>query len=307
MITSTEYVKQSLETNLFFLRIMKEHMIFASAALTQRDAGLVPILMDMKNKFEELLMYTVNLSNGVIPPESLAAGDILTQYTFRAEVMTQYYTGLPINTEITRMEAGLAGNPAQAVNPMLEQSVNMLNQQIIIMLTTAIQNQKLLLSNVLSCRMFTSMYPLMLDHVTREAEHYLEHLQTLQNHQSLKDGPHMAAEAEVFWNNIMGEHSKFIRGMLDPSEEESIRKANGFAGEFDELVKAAREALNKLELVPGVTRRSTAATTDLRDFKEQGTIGILECKLRSIILPLLSDHVLREANHYLKELREFNV
>jgi hypothetical protein len=52
MLTEMEYVKQSIETNLFFLRIIKEHLIFAGAAFTLKDANLVPTLIEMKNKFE---------------------------------------------------------------------------------------------------------------------------------------------------------------------------------------------------------------------------------------------------------------
>lgn len=305
MLTGMEYVKQSIETNLFFLRIMKEHLIFASAALMPKDARLVPSLMDSKNKFEALLANTVMLANGVVGPRTMTAGDIITPYTYNAEIVTQNYTGLPINTEITRMEAALMSNSDSVGSPIAEQSVNIINQQIINLLKATIQTQKALIANVLSCKMFTNIYPLMLDHVTREAEHYLEHLQTLQKRQSLTDGPKTIAGAEVFWNNIMGEHSKFIRGLLDPTEEELIQKANSFSGEFEELTKAARQAYDQLELLSGVTRSSIAATTDIINFKIQGTIGILECRIRSIILPLLSDHVLREANHYLKELREF--
>jgi hypothetical protein len=40
----------------------------------------------------------------------------------------------------------------------------------------------------------------------------------------------------------------------------------------------------------------------IRDFKAAGARGILECEIRSIILPLLADHVLREANHYIRLL-----
>jgi len=305
MLTGMEYVRQSIETNLFFLRIIKEHLIFASAALTLKDACLVPQLMEMKDKFEEMLIKTISLASGVVSPRSLEAGDIITPYTYKAETATQLYTGLPINTDITRLEAELMNNTSFAPNPMIEQSVNSLNQRIISLLKAAIQTKKMLLANVLSCKMFTNIYPLMLDHVTREAEHYLQHLQTLQSGQSLMNGPKSAAAGEIFWNHIMGEHAKFIRGMLDPTEDELIQKANGFAGEFDKLTKAAREAFEHLELLPGVTRSSTAAAVNIRNFKQQGTLGILECKIRSIILPLLSDHVLREANHFLKELREF--
>ena len=32
-------------------------------------------------------------------------------------------------------------------------------------------------------------------------------------------------------------------------------------------------------------------------------MGINDCKIKSLILPLLADHVLREANHYLRILK----
>ncbi|HEX9062661.1 MAG TPA: DUF2935 domain-containing protein [Clostridia bacterium] len=307
MLTGIEYVRQSIETNLFFLRIMKEHLIFASAALTLKDAKLVPSLMNLKNHFEDLLMNTISLAKGTVPPQALAAGDIITPYTYRAEMATQRYTALPINTNITQIELSLISTPYSAGPHNMEHAVMRLNQQIIVHLRTAIETQKMLINNVLSCKMFANMYPLMMEHVTREAEHYLGHLQTLERRQSLIGGPRTAARGEIFWNNIMAEHAKFIRGLLDPKEERLIQKANRFAGEFDELVRAARAAYDRLELLPQVTRRSMAATKSIRDFKEQGTLGIIECKIRSIILPLLSDHVLREANHYLKELRMFKV
>lgn len=43
-------------------------------------------------------------------------------------------------------------------------------------------------------------------------------------------------------------------------------------------------------------------TRKFRDFKRSGVEGIEACQIRSIILPLLADHVLREANHYIRLL-----
>lgn len=34
--------------------------------------------------------------------------------------------------------------------------------------------------------------------------------------------------------------------------------------------------------------------------------GILTCKIKSIIIPLLADHVLREANHFIRILRSYS-
>ena len=49
-----------------------------------------------------------------------------------------------------------------------------------------------------------------------------------------------------------------------------------------------------------LSKASLSKTLEYRDFKAAGTEGILTCKIDSIILPLLADHVLREANHYIR-------
>lgn len=58
-------------------------------------------------------------------------------------------------------------------------------------------------------------------------------------------------------------------------------------------------------MVSQVTANSLEATTAIRDFKAQGTEGILNCQVKSIIIPLLGDHTLREANHFLRLLKSY--
>ena len=95
------------------------------------------------------------------------------------------------------------------------------------------------------------------------------------------------------------EHALFIRGLLDPSEEELIFAADGFAADYSKLLETCRGAQNKT-----IASNSLNETIKLRDFKAAGTQGIEECGIRSVILPLLADHVLREANHYIRLLTE---
>lgn len=100
----------------------------------------------------------------------------------------------------------------------------------------------------------------------------------------------------------MMENSLFIRGLLDPSENELISTSNKFADEFRDLLKKADDATEKT--MTSITNDTLMETIKLRDFKKAGTKGIVECNIRSIILPLLADHVLREANHYIRLLKE---
>ena len=72
-----------------------------------------------------------------------------------------------------------------------------------------------------------------------------------------------------------------------------------FGKQFDALTAQALQATRQTANIAQVTAQSREETMRLRDFKEAGANGILECKIESIIIPLLADHVLREANHYL--------
>jgi hypothetical protein len=152
--------------------------------------------------------------------------------------------------------------------------------------------------------MFTMNYPLLIDHILREARFYLRMIQRLQSREEI-NARKEAYEQETFWNRIMAEHSKFIRGLLDPTEETLINTANNFGKELDALTAEAQQAMDRTLPVSRVTNDSLKATRDIRDFKSKSTQGLLECKIKSIIIPLMGDHVLREANHYLHLLETF--
>lgn len=103
----------------------------------------------------------------------------------------------------------------------------------------------------------------------------------------------------------MAEHSKFIRGLLDPTEEDLFNMANNFGKEFDQLTEDVKNTMGKTLPISKVTDKSLEATRRVRDFNAQGTRGLLECKIKSIIIPLLGDHVLRESNHFIHLLKKF--
>lgn len=191
------------------------------------------------------------------------------------------------------------------LNKGLDQTVYAINQRAIKLISSLIKFKATILSNVVSCKMFTMNYPLLIDHIMREAKLYLSMVQQLQSGRRINI-ERDAMEQEAFWNRIMAEHSKFIRGLLDPTEDDLISKANDFGNEFDQLTEEALAAMDNTIPEEQVTIDSLEATRAIREFKAQGTQGILECNVKSIIIPLLGDHTLREANHFLRLLRIFS-
>jgi hypothetical protein len=283
---------------------MKEHSFFLEMGFTPRDSKFTEQADQFRIEFDKLLSDVVALSNGVVSPEVLRSGEVITEFTLGAETASSFYTGVDIATEITRAEAGLMGGTMQPVTPALEERVFRINERAIDLVSKIIQFQSNILANVLACKMFTVNYPLLLDHITREAKLYLMMIQRFQSRQNINIQREIV-DQELFWNRIMAEHSKFIRGLLDPDEEELIVTANNFANEFDRLVEESKAAMDRAVPIQRVTENSLAATRDIRNFKAQATEGLIECKIKSIIIPLLGDHTLREANHFFRLLRMF--
>jgi len=284
---------------------MKEHSFFLEVGFTPKDSNFTEYADALRKEFDSLLGEAILLSNGVVSPAVLQSGEVITQYTLNAEMASAYFTGVNIQTKLTQAEAGLMGGGLMVGNPRLEEKVYSLNHKAIRLITSIIQFKTNVLSNVLSCKMFTVNYPLLIDHILREAKFYLQMVQRLQKREEISAEMEMY-EQEFFWNRIMAEHSKFIRGLLDPTENELIITANNFGNEFDKLTYESKQAMDKTLPIDKVTEDSLKATQEIRDFKAQGTQGILECKVKSIIIPLLADHTLREASHFLRLLKMFS-
>jgi len=305
MLSSSDFIKQSLAIHLFFARIMKEHSFFLQLGFTPRDSSYTQQADMFRKEFDRLLWEVVSVSNGVVSTDVLRSGEVYTPYTIPAEMASSYFSGVYIPSELTKSETQLEGSSNSRVATVSDQVVFYINQRTIELVTSLVRFKSNILTNVLACKMFTVNYPLLIDHIMREANLYLQMLKKLQNGETF-NAQKEALEQEMFWNQIMAEHSKFIRGLLDPTENDLIIKANNFGNEFDQLTAESKAAMDMTVPVAKVTQDSLEATKAIRDFKTAGTQGILECKVKSIIIPLLADHTLREANHFIRLLNMFS-
>lgn len=297
------YITLSLETHLFFSRIMKEHSLFLEAGFPCKDTDWIQKADHYRKQFEELLLDVVKISNRRINSPILNSEELSTEFTINAEKQTERLSGVPINTEITIMEQNLRPGPSRENNRELFRIVHQLNERSIFLLNGLIEFKECILREVESCKLFTFNYPLLIQHIIREAKLYRSTIDSLMRNRQISYKNLLGTEE--FWNRIMMEHALFIRGLLDPSEEKLIMTANDFAIDYKKLLEMARNrdcmAANEL------SSESLEETLKYRDFKAAGTKGILSCDIASIILPLLADHVLREANHYIRILQCANM
>lgn len=298
MLSHKRYVSLSLELHLFFARIMKEHSLFLEAGFTPKNTKLSKEANDYKVQFEKILLEAVKLSDERIGSCVLDSGEIYTEFTLSTERKTEYYTGIEINSKITTMQSKLNSKEDFEVDSKLISSIKKLNNKVIKLLDGLIDLKTRVLNDMLSCKLFTTNYPLLIEHILREANLYRSYVYDIENDEDIEKKS--IRESELFWDRIMMEHTLFIRGLLDPTESELINTSNKFAREYFDLIEKAKNMTNAT--IASVTGDTLIETIKLRDFKKAGTEGIEECKIKSIILPLLADHVLREANHYIRLL-----
>lgn len=292
------YIQLSLETHLFFARIMKEHSLFLEAGFPCKEKAWIRRADMFRQQFENLHRDVVMISNERVGGEILESDELVTKYTIPAERRTEQLSGVGIDSRITIMQQKLSSGSKGCESRELMMVVSRINQRALKLLDGLIAYKEELLQEMSRSSVYNANYPLLIKHIIREAKLYREMVCELVEKQDISKRD--LRETEEFWNRIMMEHALFIRGLLDPSECELIDNADAYAAEYRELLKTAGEQDCKAEKM---WEDSLGTTLRFSDFKGAGTEGILENSIASIIMPLLADHVLREANHYIRLLR----
>jgi hypothetical protein len=166
-----------------------------------------------------------------------------------------------------------------------------------------------LLIMIINCKVQGFNFPLLVDHIAREAEYFMNSLQKF-NNGILEPIQDAIIHENVFWLRIMMEHSRFIASLLDQSERNLVATARKFGDDFETLLNQARDVESMLyhkkptyPIIGKMNKDSESATEELRNFKKAGLELIKNCQIRSVINPLLADHVVREAEHFLFMIR----
>lgn len=257
-LTEMDFVTESINENLFWIRIMKEHALFMSQGFDRKDKDLIRqadqffVAFDKRLKEAEMLRHD---------PDAV----------------------LKFNEEII----------------LLTRSFREFKSKVLLL--------------IIQCKIAGFNFPLLIDHIAREAGYFVETLKGLNEgrREPLAD---RIVDENVFWLRIMADHSKFIASLLDQSERKLITVASTFSDEFDQLLAQARDLESMVKqtepsffnVLTRFTEDAQRATTDLRNFKRDARDLIVQCKILSVINPVLADHVTREANKFLSILSDLS-
>ncbi|HWS52917.1 MAG TPA: DUF2935 domain-containing protein [Pyrinomonadaceae bacterium] len=130
-------------------------------------------------------------------------------------------------------------------------------------------------------------WPTFFEHVALEGERFANRLE------KFSEGKVELERDEVvdFWSRIMADHADFVAHLLDPEERALIEKSRGAADAW-RAVKSG-----------GPKGKVEGSLAELLAFKQTAQKGVEAGQIKSIIHPLLADHVVREALKFSDELK----
>ena len=153
------------------------------------------------------------------------------------------------------------------------------------------------------------VWPLFFDHTRHEAERWSSRLSQLGGGES----EYERSEVVPFWANIMEEHCRFIAHLLDPDEFKLIETALATGDAVSKLTggvggSAAATVSHPIVVAKALVHNPEldevkSAAQELLDFKTSAARDIEAGRIMSIIDPRLTDHVRREAQKFVDELK----
>src|SRR5690606_21816313 len=163
----------------------------------------------------------------------------------------------------------------------------------------------------LRCEIQSNNFPLLVDHISREAAYFANRIKDL-NEGKLAPERDTIIQENLFFLRIMADHAKFIGHLLDPSERKLVDQAREFGYDFDQLVFQAidldsmRPHSETVPILDQFLDQNRVSVASLRDFKKTARELIEACRIKSNIHPFLADHTFREAERFLEIIDLFD-
>lgn len=286
-------MKESLELNLFFNRIMMEHALFINAFLLDKDIELKKEASTYYNEFSNLLEETINLSKENINKELIEKNIVITKNTKKAEEKTTSLTKYTINTHITEEEYNFTNN--NKFTFLLKNKISKLNKKIFPILNNFVNYKEKILDKLIKGNLYMNCTQSFIQHMINEARMYQRLLTRIEVNKNITTS---LLEQELFWNESMKEHTIFIKERLDLTEINNLK-------EIEELSNSYEDILDKYSYDEELLfSNSKIIQNKLKEYLLRLEEEIIDNKVKISILPIMIDHYIRELNYYNKILEE---
>lgn len=297
MLKEQDFLEQSLNSNLFYLRTLRDFCIniqlsfYGNSEYIGRASSLAKQSQDLGR---ELITYT----NGIIPKDAKEYQLYYTDYTLATEKLTEELFNLNLATDITENISNLTIGTNQA--PTLEniKKIEDFNKKALTIATEFVDLAEEIRKKLLNNELFSYSYPLLYDYMIRTINIYKAELVRLEE-KIVKD-PILVVDTEYDYNITIYEIISFLRGLINPNAARYILELNELLNEeYPKLL----DNYNNLPLSP--ENQLMLSEESLRLLRKTRILiidmlkDLLDANLYFIIEPLAIDNFYRNTNYFL--------
>ena len=297
MLKEQDFLEQSLNSNLFYLRTLRDFCIniqlsfYGNSEYIGRASSLAKQSQDLGR---ELVTYT----NGIIPKDAKEYQLYYTDYTLATEKLTEELFNLNLATDITENISNLTVGTNQA--PTLEniKKIEDFNKKALTIATEFVNLAEEIRKKLLNNELFSYSYPLLYDYMIRTINIYKAELVRLEE-KIVKD-PILVVDTEYDYNITVYEIISFLRGLINPNAARYILELNELINEeYPKLL----DNYNNLPLSPEnqlmLSEESLRLLRKTRILIKDMLKDLLDANLYFIIEPLAIDNFYRNTNYFL--------
>ena len=297
MLKEQDFLEQSLNSSLFYLRTLRDFCIniqlsfYGNSEYIGRASSLAKQSQDLGR---ELITYT----NGIIPKDAKEYQLYYTDYTLATEKLTEELFNLNLATDITENISNLTVGTNQA--PTLEniKKIEDFNKKALTIATEFVNLAEEIRKKLLNNELFSYSYPLLYDYMIRTINIYKAELVKIKK-KTVKD-PILVVDTEYDYNITVYEIISFLRGLINPNAARYILELNELLNEeYPKLL----DNYNNLPLSPEnqlmLSEESLRLLRKTRILIKDMLKDLLDANLYFIIEPLAIDNFYRNTNYFL--------
>lgn len=304
MIDNETFVTQSLISNLFFLRTMRNFALNIKLSFFYNNQDLISTADEFSDRFEAYGKIAIDLAEGRISEEVINSDFLFTQYTVRCENLTEKLFNVTVRPELTVTEIERITGYNKNYSEDYLNKVLYLDREVLDLTNDFLDFVYYLNNKIEINELFSRSYISFYKYIILEISLFVRDLERLINKAGVD--PVYVVEFQYFYSQSVKLQAQFIRGLCDPEDDEIITKANYYAEEFSKLV----DKIQKTQLSPDNIKNINIESFNLLNGFKGLLISciekILDASSHFIVEPTFLDNLLTDINYFIFVLTSSN-
>ena len=302
MLSDNEFIENSLISNLYYLRTLREFCARVELSLPSFYTDYINKANDLAKRCENLGTLIVNnYANNNIPSVALNSSIFVTKYTITLEELTNKLFNYNMNTSITKNELNLKpGIPTSTKN--LIEGLERGNNEALESANEFISFSEELSTNINNQDCFCFYYNSLNTNTVYEMNVYTLVLERLINRNNLD--PLYVVDYEYGFNKLMSSIATYIRGECDPFYPDIVKEANDFYLEYSNLINEYENTTITPENQGNMTNNSIELAKRFKIFIETCIEKLIRKEIYFTTPPITKDNALTDVNYFIYNLEQ---